>query len=58
MEKDQKFVNELFGLGGNATVYRPPPRDSSGSGGGGSGSNDEGNDDARSGETTYRTGND
>lgn len=24
---DHKFVNELFGLGGNSTVYRPPPRD-------------------------------
>ena len=29
MEKDRKFVNELFGLGGNSSVYRPPPRDSS-----------------------------
>jgi CCR4-NOT transcription complex subunit 7/8 len=27
MESDHKFVNELFGLGGNCTVYRPPPRD-------------------------------
>lgn len=24
--RDGKFVNELFGLGGNCTVYRPPPR--------------------------------
>ena len=29
MEKDRKFVNELFGLGGNSSVYRPPPRESS-----------------------------
>jgi len=29
VERDHKFVNELFGLGGNCTVYRPPPRDSS-----------------------------
>jgi len=29
-----KFVNELFGLGGNCTVYRPPPRDTSGDGDG------------------------
>mmetsp|Transcript_12257 Transcript_12257/g.14800 ORF Transcript_12257/g.14800 Transcript_12257/m.14800 type:complete len:299 (-) Transcript_12257:47-943(-) len=27
MESEHKFVNELFGLGGNCTVYRPPPRD-------------------------------
>jgi len=26
---DQKYGNELFGLGGNCTVYRPPPRDES-----------------------------
>jgi len=25
-ENDHKYVNELFGLGGNSTVYRPPPR--------------------------------
>ena len=25
-EHDIKYVNELFGLGGNSTVYRPPPR--------------------------------
>jgi CCR4-NOT transcription complex subunit 7/8 len=24
---DQKYVNELFGLGGNCTVYRPPPQE-------------------------------
>lgn len=24
--KDGKFTNELYGLGGNCTVYRPPPR--------------------------------
>mmetsp|Transcript_73527 Transcript_73527/g.148088 ORF Transcript_73527/g.148088 Transcript_73527/m.148088 type:complete len:309 (-) Transcript_73527:227-1153(-) len=24
--KDGKFTNELYGLGGNSTVYRPPPR--------------------------------
>lgn len=28
-EYEQKFENELFGLGGNCTVYRPPPRDES-----------------------------
>ena len=27
VEKDHKFANELFGLGGNCTVFRPPPRD-------------------------------
>jgi hypothetical protein len=27
MENDHHFVNELYGLGGNSTVYRPPPRD-------------------------------
>ena len=27
VEDDHKFVNELYGLGGNSTVYRPPPRE-------------------------------
>lgn len=26
-ETNPKFTNELYGLGGNCTVYRPPPRD-------------------------------
>lgn len=27
MEKEKKYVNELFGLGGNGTGFRPPPRE-------------------------------